>query len=411
MKNKKFAWLTAILLSVVLLLGACSNDESSSGSSGDSDTITVWTMTDGLDDFVTEYEDESGVSVEVQAIPWDNAHDKLLTAVASGDGPDVLQIGTTWVAEFAEAGTFLDITDQIGDYENLAADNFYESAVETTKYEDQTIGVPWYVDTRALFYRTDLLEEVGYPEGPQTWDDMLDASRQLADRGDDQYAIDLPATDPQFPFVLAWEHGWNYDMEKGAASFDDPGFKEAIELHNTFYSEGLSQTGEGKEFFQAFEDGSKPMFISGPWDIKTISERAPEIEGQWDVKLMPEAENNNSMMGGAHWTVFNNSENVDQALDFINWMAAPETQVKWYEEFSELPANLEAWEDPALTDNEMVATFGEQLQATQPLPLIPEYERLGQEILNMLEQINRGGADIDQALEDYKAEAARVLGE
>ncbi|WP_404455443.1 sugar ABC transporter substrate-binding protein [Oceanobacillus kapialis] len=411
MKNKKFAWLTAILLSVVLVLGACSNDESSSGSSGDSDTITVWTMTDGLDDFVTEYEDESGVSVEVQAIPWDNAHDKLLTAVASGDGPDVLQIGTTWVAEFAEAGTFLDISDQIGDYENLAADNFYESAVETTKYEDQTIGVPWYVDTRALFYRTDLLEEVGYPEGPQTWDDMLDASRQLADRGDDQYAIDLPATDPQFPFVLAWEHGWNYDMEKGAASFDDPGFKEAIELHNTFYSEGLSQTGEGKEFFQAFEDGSKPMFISGPWDIKTISERAPEIEGQWDVKLMPEAENNNSMMGGAHWTVFNNSENVDQALDFINWMAAPETQVKWYEEFSELPANLEAWEDPALTDNEMVATFGEQLQATQPLPLIPEYERLGQEILNMLEQINRGGADIDQALEDYKAEAARVLGE
>ncbi|AVR00463.1 ABC transporter substrate-binding protein [Oceanobacillus iheyensis] len=412
MKNNKYAWLTAILLSVVLVLGACSSDdESSSGSSSDPDTISVWTMTSGLEEFVTEYEDESGVTVEVQAIPWDNAHDKLLTAVASGNGPDVLQIGTTWVAEFAEAGTFLDISDKIGDYDNLAADNFYESAVETTKYEDTTIGIPWYVDTRALFYRTDLLEEVGYPEGPQTWDDMVDASRQLADRGDGQYAIDLPATDPQFPFLLAWEHGWNYDMDKGSASFDDPGFKEAIELHNLFYSEELSQTGEGKEFFQAFEDGSKPMFFSGPWDIKTITERAPEIEGQWDVKVMPKAENNNSMMGGAHLAVFNNSEKVDQALDFINWMADPETQVKWYEEFSELPANLSAWEDPALTENDMVATFGEQLKSTQPLPLIPEYERLGQEILNMLEQINRGGADIDEALEDYKAEAARVLGE
>ncbi|MFP3359810.1 extracellular solute-binding protein, partial [Planococcus sp. SIMBA_143] len=102
----------------------------------------VWTMTSGLEEFVTEYEDESGVTVEVQAIPWDNAHDKLLTAVASGNGPDVRQIGTTWVAEFAEAGTFLDISDKIDDYDNLAADNFYESAVETTKYEDTTIGIP-----------------------------------------------------------------------------------------------------------------------------------------------------------------------------------------------------------------------------------------------------------------------------
>ncbi|MFD2627792.1 sugar ABC transporter substrate-binding protein [Oceanobacillus kapialis] len=411
MKNKKFAWLTAILLSVVLVLGACSNDESSSGSSGDSDTITVWTMTDGLDDFVTEYEDESGVSVEVQAIPWDNAHDKLLTAVASGDGPDVLQIGTTWVAEFAEAGTFLDISDQIGDYENLAADNFYESAVETTKYEDQTIGVPWYVDTRALFYRTDLLEEVGYPEGPQTWDDMLDASRQLADRGDDQYAIDLPMEDRQYPFVFAWQQGWDYVIEEGAANFDKPGFKESIELHNTFYDEELSQLGEGKEFFQAFEDGSKPMFFSGPWDIKTITERAPDIEGQWDVTTMPEAETNESMMGGAHLAVFHNSEKVDQALDFINWMAAPETQVKWYENFNELPANLSAWEDPVLSDNEMVATFGEQLESTKPLPLIPEYDRIVGEILTLLENVNRGGADIDQEIERLKEETARILGE
>ncbi len=368
-------------------------------------------MTKGLDEFVTEFEEESGVSVEVQAIPWENAHDKLLTAVASGKGPDVLQIGTTWVAEFAEAGTFLDLSDYITHYDNLSADNFYESAVETTKFEKQTIGIPWYVDTRALFYRTDILGDLGYPNGPSTWEDMIEASRQLADRGDDQYAIDLPATDPQFPFVLAWQFGWNYEVGEGAANFDHANFEEAMKLHHLFYDEGLSQTGEGKEFFQAFEDGSKPMFISGPWDIKTIKDRAPDIEGKWDVRLMPKAENNKSMMGGAHWTVFHNSDKVDQALDFINWMADPETQVKWYEANSELPANTVAWEDPILADDPMVSTFGEQLEATQPLPLIPEYERLGQELLNTLEQINRGGADIDKSLEAYRNEVSRILGE
>ncbi|MYL40795.1 extracellular solute-binding protein [Virgibacillus salexigens] len=398
------------LLVLIVFISACSSSSKSSGAA-DENTITVWTMTKGLDEFVTEFEEESGVSIEVQAIPWENAHDKLLTAVASGKGPDVLQIGTTWVAEFAEAGTFLDLSDYITDYDNLSADNFYESAVETTKFEKQTIGIPWYVDTRALFYRTDILGDLGYPNGPSTWEDMIEASRQLADRGDDQYAIDLPATDPQFPFVLAWQFGWNYEVGEGAANFDHANFEDAMKLHHLFYDEGLSQTGEGKEFFQAFEDGSKPMFISGPWDIKTIKDRAPDIEGKWDVRLMPKAENNKSMMGGAHWTVFHNSDKVDQALDFINWMADPETQVKWYEANSELPANTVAWEDPILADDPMVSTFGEQLEATQPLPLIPEYERLGQELLNTLEQINRGGADIDKSLETYRNEVSRILGE
>lgn len=406
-KVKPFIFVS--FLTAIITLSACSSGDSSGEDEAGDNTIQVWTMSEGLDDFVTDFEEESGITVDVQSIPWDSAHDKLLTAVASGKGPDVLQIGTTWVAEFAEADTFMDISEYIDDYENLAPDNFYDSAIGTTEFDGKTIGIPWYVDTRALFYRTDILEEVGYPNGPETWDDMIDASRKLADRGEDQYAIDLPTTDPQFPFILAWEHGWNYDIDKGAESFDSENFKEAIELHHLFYEEGLSQMGEGKEFFQAFSNGSKPMFFSGPWDIGTIKDRAPEIEGKWNVKVMPTAENNKSMMGGAHLSVFANSEKVDQSLEFINWMADPETQVKWYETKSELPANKEAWQDPVLANDGLVSTFGEQLESTQPLPLIPEYERLGNEILNVLEEINRGGADIDQSLEEFQVEASKIL--
>ncbi|TYS18035.1 sugar ABC transporter substrate-binding protein [Rossellomorea vietnamensis] len=408
--NKLFKWKPiSIILSLTLLLGACSSGESSGGESDD--TLNVWTMSGALDEFVTEFEDENGVTVKVQTIPWANAHDKLLTAVASGKGPDVLQIGTTWVAEFAEAGTFLDLTEHLDDYENLNPENFYEGAIGTTTFEEETIAIPWYVDTRLLFYRTDLLGEVGYPEGPDTWDEMTDASRQLAARGEGQYAIDMPKSDPQFPFMLAWQQGWDYEVGKGSENFNSAEFKEAIELHHLYYEEELSQMEKGKEFFQAFADGSKPMFFSGPWDIGTIKDRAPEIEGQWDVHVMPEAENNKSMMGGAHLAVFNNTEKVDLALDFINWMADAETQVEWYKANSELPANMAAWEDPVLADDPMVSTFGEQLESTQPLPLIPEFERLGQELLSQLEEINRGGKDIEEAIADYKDTAANVLSE
>lgn len=406
MTKKTNRFVIAIMISMIFVLGACSSDSSDDSSE---DALQVWTMSKGLDEFVTDFEDESGIKVEVQSIPWDKAHDKLLTAVASGKGPDVLQIGNTWVAEFAEAGTFLDLTDYIDDYSNLSPDNFYDGAVGTTQFEDQTIGIPWYVDTRALFYRTDLLADVGYPEGPETWDEMLDASRQLADRGEGQYGIELPQTDPQFPFMMAWEQGWNYDVDKGAASFEDPAFEKAVKLYTTFFEENLTQTEEGKELAQAFGDGSKPMFFSGPWSIGTTKENNPEIKGKWDIRVMPKGENNLSMMGGAHLSVFHNSDKVDDALEFINWMVKPETQLAWYELNSELPANLEAWEDPILADDPMVSTFGEQLESTQPLPLIPEYERMGNELLNTLEQIHRGGADMDQALADYREKVKKIL--
>ncbi|GGH78490.1 multiple sugar transport system substrate-binding protein [Pullulanibacillus pueri] len=407
MKNKKARFIAVFLIIAALALSACSSG--SSDSKSDDKTIKVWTMSPALKDFAKKYTKESGVKVEVQSIPWDSAHDKLLTAVASGKGPDVLQIGNTWVSEFAEAGTFLDLSKYIDDYDNLNPDNFYDSAIETTKYDGKTIGIPWYVDTRALFYRTDILADVGYPKGPETWDDMIDASKKLAARGKDQYAIDLPATDPQFPFMLAWEFGWNYDIDKGVDNFKEQSFKDAIALHHLFYKEGYSQTGKGKEFFQSFSDGSKPMFISGPWDIKTINDRAPEIKGKWDVRLMPKQENNKSMMGGAHLAVFHNSKKVDQALDFINWMADPETQVDWYKTNSELPANKKAWDDPVLADDPKISTFGEQLESTQALPLIPEYERMGQDLIDTLEQINRGGVDIDSALKDYQSKEEKVL--
>ncbi len=122
MKKHKIGLYSALALTV-FVLGACNSNES--GGSSNENEISVWTMSGGLEDFVTEFEDETGMTVNVQTIPWSNAHDRLLTAVASGNGPDVLQIGTTWVAEFAEAGTFLDLSDHLADYENLSQDRFF----------------------------------------------------------------------------------------------------------------------------------------------------------------------------------------------------------------------------------------------------------------------------------------------
>ncbi|WP_141431013.1 sugar ABC transporter substrate-binding protein [Bacillus sp. 03113] len=413
MRNKKLGIMATIMLSCSLVLGACSSKSSSTAESKESkEPLQVWVMgAEGqrFKEFLKGYEKEHGTEVDVLAIPWGDAHDKLLTAVASGKGPDVLQIGNTWVPELAEAGTFLDLTDKIKDYPNLKQDNFFESSTSTTKYKDKILAIPYIIDTRVLFYRTDLLASVGFPKGPETWDDTVNAASKLAKSGQGFYGIDIDQKSSHIPMMFAWEQGWNYDIKKGADNFKDPKFKKAIELYNRFFKEGMAQLEAGKETVQAFNDGTKPMFISGPYMVKTIQEQAPDIKGKWDVKVMPKGETSNSIAGGSHLAVFNNTDQVKESLEFINYMADPKTQVEWYKASFTLPPVKSAWDDPVLAEDPILKTFGKQIEMTKAFPMIPEYENMSKELLKTLEQINRGGEDIDKALTNYQTEVKDIL--
>lgn len=414
MKKMNIKLFTIMLLCAVLVLSACGgNSNKSSGDKSDSKsskTLNVWQM--GNSDWtkiVGPYEEETGVKVKIQGIPWDKGHDKLLTAVASGKGPDIILMGTTWMQEFVDANTFVDLTGYLDEYPNLASDDFFDGALETSVFDGKTYGIPWHVDTRLLFYRKDLLGDVGYPDGPETWDDLEDAAKQLAARGKGNYAVDLSLTDANLVYSFAWQHGWDYEPDLGADNFTKPEFKQTIERYKTFYDNKYSQVEKGKELAQAFSDGTKPMFFSGPWDIKTIEDGAPDIKGDWDVRLMPDGGTNRSMIGGSQITIFKSSDNVEQALDFINWMSEPETQLSWYKVKNELPSRKEAWEDPLLADDPMISTFGEQLESVQAPPTIHGGEKVGQEIQKMLEKVARGGEDIDKALNDLHQKVAKIL--
>lgn len=90
-------------LTAVMALGGLAACGSSNNSAKDSEVLNIWGMGDEvkqLSKMTDKFTDETGIEVKIQSIPWSNAHDKLLTAVASKSGPDVLQMGTTWMPEF-----------------------------------------------------------------------------------------------------------------------------------------------------------------------------------------------------------------------------------------------------------------------------------------------------------------------
>lgn len=420
MNKKLLAGTLSVVMAASLFTGCGSKEEKAAKvddtktetASEEKITLNMWGMGEEaklLSKIEPDFEKENpDIDLVVQALPWDQAHDKLLMAVASGKGPDVVQLGTTWIPEFAEAGVLKNLTPYVEKYSNLDPKNYFDGSVETTKFNDEYIGVPWYVDTRAMYYRTDLLGEVGYPEGPSTWDELKDASIKLTARGEGFYGISFDLADQVFSIPYGWQNGSEI-IKDGKALFNQPEFVETVKYLNSFFEEGLSPVQDDMDTIQAFKDGIKPMFVSGPWMINIIKNQVPEIDGKWAVRTVPAKKTNTSSVGGSNLVVFNNTKNEEAAVKLISYMTDVKTQIKWFEIAKCMPARKESWNDETLSNDPLFSAFGEQMKSSKIAPFIPEWESIAMEVKKSLENISIGGADIQTEMDELNKKADKIL--
>ena len=176
MMKSFFKAAVAVAASAVMVISMSSCGRSASSADSDPDAVkaidsskatgslTIWAMGnegDLLGDFVKGFEKENpDVKVKVTAIPWSSAHDKLQTAIAAGNGPDLAQMGTTWMADFSNS--FSTVPD------NLDMSDFSDGSRAASQVDGKQLGVPWYIDTRVLYYRTDIAGMAGWNKAPKT---------------------------------------------------------------------------------------------------------------------------------------------------------------------------------------------------------------------------------------------------
>src|SRR6266508_3782735 len=184
----------------------CGSGSTSKGAS--ESTVRVWIMGDDgrkFSDLVADFTKSTNIKVQVDAIPWDNVNEKLTTAVASGNGPDVMQIGLSLLSSFQSAGALLDLTPHFGGHAKLKSENFVD-AVSPDKLNPagKVLSIPWISDTRILFYRTDILAETGFAKPPATWTELHDYAVKLAQRGKGKYGYYIPQWDAPAATQLTW---------------------------------------------------------------------------------------------------------------------------------------------------------------------------------------------------------------
>jgi len=372
--------------------------------------LTVWAMgnegtklTTLTDAFMKE---NPGVKVSVTPVDWGQAVAKLQTAIAGGTTPDVSQMGTDMMGQFGATGAFEPVP---ADIDKSA---YFESAWNTNVVDGAVVGVPWYVETRLLYYRKDIAEKAGITAPPATWDDLKAMAKAMQEKGGAKYGISLGTKNWQEYLPFLWSNGGDVVDASGKPALNSPQAVEALTFYNSFFTEGLTPKSvpEGFDITPAFVKGDFPMFFSGPWHLGLIKEAGgADFADKWAIATMPKKVSATSFVGGANLVVYKNSKNKDAAWAFVKFLSDPKTQALWYETATVLPAVQSAWEDPAVAGDPNVKMFGEQLKDTKAQPASASWSEVSSAINDTLEKMTTGGLE-PQAAADQMQQAAGALG-
>ena len=403
-----------LCLLAALLLASCD------GGNDDVTTIDFWGLGvegETVKQLVPAFEREHpNIRVNVQQIPWRAAHEKLLTAYVGDATPDICQLGNTWIPEFAALNALAELDSLVIQSKIVDRQDYFDGIWKTNEVDGTVYGIPWYVDTRLLFYRKDLLREAGYEQMPATWDAWMDAMERIKQNvGADDYVILLPTNEWQHPVLFGLQMQASLLKDNGRyADFSSDRFREAFEFYVELFEKDLAPTMSStmiSNVYQEFARGYISMYLTGPWNIGEFNRRMPEeLSDEWMTAPMPGPDTSGvSLAGGASMVIFESSKKKEAAWEFIEFMSRPEQQVHFYEITGNLPPRYTAWQDSLLAANRYAAAFYEQLQHVEPLPRVPEWERIADKVWVYAEAAIRDRMTIDEALAALDREVDQIL--
>jgi multiple sugar transport system substrate-binding protein len=201
--GRRVAALCAVVAAMAIAVAACGGGDDSGGSSGGGksirgQTITYWASNQGatLDDdkqvlskAIERFTQQSGVKVDFKVIPWPDLFNNITTAITSGKGPDVLNIGNTWSATLQSTGAFIPFE---GDSLNTVGgqSKFVKSSWAASGAPGKTpASVPLYGLSYGLFYNPKLFKEAGIAGPPKTWSEFVADAKKLTKPDQGQWGV------------------------------------------------------------------------------------------------------------------------------------------------------------------------------------------------------------------------------
>ena len=346
-------------------------------------------------------------TVDVQYIAVDTRSERFKGAFNDpASAPDVVEYGNTDLPEYAAAGGLADLGATVSGWPEGA--DLTADAKASATYQGTLLGVPWYVGVRALYYRTDVFQELGLTP-PATLAELTTTARTIREKKPDMFGIAVGGkyTFGALPFV--WANGGDITSISSAQS--RAGLKTYTDLiaENNCPPQNCADLTGGKTV-ELFAGGKAAMGIIGNFNRAAVE--AGAAKGKYAVVPLPGVTAGSvapAFAGGNNLGIMKNAQRPALAADFLTLLAGKKYQAKMYDAMGNLPTLKSASDEVAAKDT-FVKPFVDTINAgTKFVPLDPGWGKIDASAVlpTMIEKVATGKASVEQATD----EAAKQIDE
>lgn len=418
----------AALLLAGLTATACA-PSTSSGGSGTEDkkdgTLRVWLFQEvnnkpksavvdaAVKKFTARHDN---VKVDVQYIPVDSRAERMKAAFNDpSSAPDVVEYGNTDTAGYVSDGGLADISEEFAQWP--ASESIDGTAKESVTVDGAVYGAPLFVGVRALYYRTDVFEQLDLTP-PKTLAEVTKAAKRVRTEHPEMYGLAVGGAYTYGALPYVWAQGGELAEETdGAGSGDGPGFsarinepaaKKGISAYTELFGRDncpaakCAQMG-GNETVEAFAGGKAGMAIGGDFNRQAMDDSA--VKGKYAVVPLPGAKEGEiapAFAGGNNIGVMKSSSRHTLAVDLMKELAGKETQRELFDAMGFLPT-FEDVRRQVAKEEPFVKPFVETLESgAKFVPVTPAWGQIdaGQVLPTMFQEIVSGRKDVDGAVRD-----------
>lgn len=356
------------------------------------------------------------VQVNLEFVPYEALHDKIVAARgAGGNGYDVVLFDAIWPAEFSKFDLLQDVSSRISADEK---EKIFPGAMNTVVFKGKTLGMPWILDTKYLYYNKAMLEKAGIKDLPQTWQQVMDDARIIKQKNIVKYPLvwswsQAEALVCDYTTLVSGFGGKFYN--NGKLDFSTPASLQAVKLMKSSLDEGLTNPAS-REYLEedvrkAFSNGDAAFALNWTYMYNMANDaKQSKVAGQVGIMPAPgDAPNRFGAVNGSMGLgIAKGSSHPEQAWQYISYMTSQPVQNK-YATLS-LPIWKSSYQDPAVSKNQesLIAAADKSLNVMLSRPETADYSRLSNTLQQQLQQVLVGSATPEAAMQAVDKSAARL---
>jgi multiple sugar transport system substrate-binding protein len=363
-------------------------------------------------------------------VPYEQVHDKFVTGAATNPPTyDVVMTDVVWYDEFIKKGYLADTTAMVTDE---MKQNIFPAAWNVVTRNDKVYGMPWLLDTKYLYYNTDLLKQAGFDSPPKTWEELLVQAQALKDQGLVEYPIVWSWAQAEAAIcdytALLYGNGGKFLDENNQPAFNNPQGVAVLDWMKKTIDDGLTNPAsvtylEG-DVLNTFNQGKAAFALNWlfMFDTANFDTENSQVTGKVGITNIPVFESvggnppSASVDGSSGFSITSTSPNVDAAWKYVTFLTSLDTQMKYSS--NQLPiwstayqdANLEALKAASRSNPTTVPAFADQFQWAVLRPNIAYYQEGSTALQLALQEGLTGQKTAQEALDGAAAKWSELAG-